>query len=95
MKVLLNQTQELASLDIVIDEASGLCAPRIDALGYRIEGPGGKATFETDEATGGLRLKLALPDIMDIALVIEKDDVKKLKGLMNKDAIKFMVKSLM
>ena len=48
-----------------------------------------------DEATDGLRLKLELPGITEAAIVIEKNDVKKLKSLMNKDAIKFMVKALM
>ena len=95
MKVLFNGTQELATIDLDVDAATGMCNPKIDALGYHIEGPKGIAALVEDDQTGGLRLKLEMPDVAEAALVIEKEDVKKLKGLMNKDAIKFMVKALM
>ena len=95
MKLLINGDQELASFDLDIDPASGMCNPKIDALGYHVEGPAAKAELVKDEATGGLRCKLELPGITQAAIVVEKDDVKKLKALMNKDAIKFMIKALM
>ena len=95
MKVFVNGDQELATIDLSVDAATGMCNPKIDALGYRIEGPAAKAALVKDEATDGLRCVLELPGITQAAIVIEKDDVKKLKSLMNKDAIKFMVKALM
>lgn len=95
MKLFVNGDQELATIDLSIDAATGMCNPRVDALGYRIEGPDAKAALVKDEATGGLRCKLELPGITQAAIVVEKDDVKKLKALMNKDAIKFLVKALM
>ena len=95
MKLLLGEGQELASLDFDLDASSGAMTPRIDALGYRIEGPQCRAALVKDDAVDGLRLNLELPGMMEGALVIEKADVKKLKGLMNKDALKFMVKALM
>ena len=95
MKLLLNGNQEIASLDFDIDQSSGTMTPRIDALGYRIEGPVSKAELVADPDTGGLLLRLALPDITEASILIEKEDVKKLKGLMNKDAIKFMIKAFM
>lgn len=95
MKLLLNGNQELAAIDLAIDASTGMCNPIIEGLGYRIEGPLSKAALVKDEATDGLRLKLELPGITEAAIVIEKNDVKKLKSLMNKDAIKFMVKALM
>lgn len=94
MKLLLNGDQELANLDLDVDTATDVCNPRVEALGYRIEGPATKAALVKDEATDGLRLALELPGVAEVALVIEKTDVKKLKGLMNKDAIKFLVKAL-
>ena len=95
MKLLLNGNQELMNLDLDIDSATGMCNPIINTLGYRIEGPAGKAALSKDGATGGLRLSLDLPDVMQAAIVIEEADVKKMKSLMNKDAIKFMIKALM
>lgn len=95
MKLLLNGNQELATIDMAIDPDTGMCNPRIEGLGYRIEGPQSRAAVVKDEETGGLRLRLELPGITEAAIVIEKDDVKKMKALMNKDAIKFMVKALM
>ena len=95
MKLLLNGNQELATIDFDIDQATGICNPKIDAIGYHIEGPAAKAELVKDDENDGLRLRMDLPDIAEAALVIEKADVKKLKTLMNKDAIKFMVKALM
>lgn len=94
MKLLLNGTAELANLDFDINKETGLCNPKIDALGYHIEGPAGKALLSSGDGES-LNLALELPDVCEITLAITKDDVKKLKGLMNKDAIKFMVKALM
>ena len=95
MKVLLNGDQELAAIDFDIDKDTGMCNPKVDALGYHVEGPAGKAALVKDENGDGLRCMLELPGVTQAALVIEKSDVKKLKSLMNKDAIKFMVKALM
>lgn len=95
MKLLLNGNQELATIDLAVDASTGMCNPKIEGLGYRVEGPAAKAALVKDDETGGLRLKLELPGITEAAVVIEKDDVKKMKSLMNKDAIKFMVKALM
>ncbi len=95
MKLLLNGDQELANIDFDIDRDTGMCMPKIDAIGYHVEGPEVNAALVRDEATDGLRLRLELPGVAEAALIIEKDDVKKLKGLMNKDAVKFMVKALM
>lgn len=95
MKLLINDSQELATIDFDVDAATGACSPTINSIGYRIEGPTVKAAFVKDEETDGLRLRLELPDIAEAAIVVEKDDVKKLKTLMNKEAIKFMVKALM
>ena len=53
------------------------------------------ARIQKDEGGDGLVLSLALPDLMTLGIVIEKDDVKQLKGLMNKDAVTFMIKALM
>ena len=95
MKLLVNGNQEIASLDISVDSASGLCKPAAFACGYRVEGPEAKMAFVSDKETGGLRLDMELPGVIGAALLVEKEDVKKLKGLMNKDAIKFVIKSFM
>ena len=94
MKLLLNGNQELVTVDLAIDASTGMCNPTIEGLGYRIEGPLSKAVLIKDEESDGLRLKLELPGVTEAAIVIGKDDVKRLKSLMNKDAIKFMVKAL-
>lgn len=94
MKVLLNDTVELAGMDFDIDAATGLCNPKIDAFGYHIEGPCGKAALSSADGET-LHLAMELPDVAKLSFVIEKSDIKKLKSLMNKDAIKFMVKALM
>ena len=95
MKLLVNGDQELAAIDFDIDGGTGMCNPKVDALGYHVEGPAAKAALVKDEGGDGLRCTLELPGITQAAIVIEKGDVKKLKSLMNKDAIKFMVKALM
>ena len=95
MKLLLNGDQELATIDLAVDSVTGMCNPKIESLGYRIEGPVSKVVLVKDDETGGLRLRMELPGITEAAIVIEKDDVKKMKALMNKDAIKFVVKALM
>ena len=95
VKLFVNGNQELATLEFDVDGDTGACSPRIDALGYRIEGPRAIAALAKDPDSDGLRMTLELPGITQAALVIEKADVKKLKSLMNKDAIKFMVKALM
>ncbi len=95
MKLLLNGDQELATIDLDVDSSSGVCLPKIDGLGYHVEGPAMEMSLVKDEETDGLRLNMALPGITAAALVIETEDVKKLKGLMNKDAMKFMIKALM
>lgn len=95
MKVLFNGNQELATIDFDVDAETGMCNPKIDTLGYHIEGPKGIAALVKDEETDGLRLKLVMPDVAEAAIVIEKEDVKRLKRLMNKEAIKFMVKALL
>lgn len=95
MKFIVNGEQEAASIDLQIDPGTGMCRPMIDTLGYRISGPNVKIALVKDDSTDGLRLALELPDITNAAILVEKADVKKLKGLMNKDAIKFMVKALM
>lgn len=94
MRLLLNESQELAKLDFNID-SSGMLNPVIEGLGYRVTGPLSHAELVTDPASGGLLFKLSLPDITDASILIEKEDIKKLKGLMNKDAVKFMLKALM
>lgn len=95
MKLYVNGEQQLADIDLKVDSATGLCCPAVDALGYRVSGPEVKMALLKDENVDGLRLVLELPGITEAAVLIEKDDVKKLKELMNKDAIKFMVKALM
>lgn len=95
MKLIVNGNQELANVDLQIDADSKICSPTVDALGYRVSGPEMKAALVKDDATDGLKLMLELPGITDAAILVEKSDVKKLKGLMNKDAIKFMIKALM
>lgn len=95
MKLLLNGDQEVMNMDFDIDTNQGTLNPKIDAFGYHIEGPVSAAELATDPETGGLLLKLALPDITEVSILIGKNDVKKLKGLMNKDAIKFMIKAFM
>lgn len=92
---MINGDQELALVDLDVDGPTGICTPKVDAIGYHVEGPVVKAAFVKDDENDGLRLNLELPDITEMAVVIERDDVKKLKTLMNKDAIKFMVKALM
>ena len=95
MKLIINGDQDVADIDLQIDPSTGMCRPAVDAFGYRVSGPSVKMTLVKDDSTDGLRLALELPGITDAAILIEKADVKKLKGLMNKDAIKFMVKALM
>lgn len=95
MKLLINGDQELALIDLDIDGSTGTCTPKVDAIGYHIEGPMAKAALAKDEETDGLRLSLELPGVTEMAIVIGREDVKKLKTLMNKNAIKFMIKALM
>lgn len=95
MKLILNEDQVLADIDLEVDSATGTCTPKLESLGYRISGPETKMALVKDDSTDGLRLTLELPGITQAALVVEKSDIKKMKGLMNKDAIKFMVKALM
>lgn len=95
MKLLVNGNQELALVDLDVDGSTGMCTPEVDAIGYHVEGPATRAVLAKDDETDGLRLNLELPGITEMAIVIGREDVKKLKALMNKDAIKFMVKALM
>lgn len=95
MKLILNGNQELANIDLHVDAETGTCKAIVDTLGYRIGGPSMTMAFTKDDMTDGLRLTLDLPGITEAAMLIEKSDVKKVKELMNKDAIKFMVKALM
>ncbi len=95
MKLLVNKDQELATVDLDVDAEAGICKPIIEGLGYRVTGPEVGMAVAKDSDSDGLKLTLDLPGVTEAAIVIDKDDVKKLKAFMNKDAIKFMVKALM
>lgn len=95
MKLLLNGDQELANIDLQVDPDTNICKPVVEGLGYRISGPSAVMSLTKADDMDGLRLNLELPGVTAAAVILEKSDVKKMKGIMNKDAIKFMVKALM
>ena len=95
MRFTTDQGETLATFALNPTDNSGTCRPVATAGDYRVEGPTVNASIQKDEGGEGLVISLALPDLLTFGLVIEKDDVKQLKGLMNKDAVTFMIKAFM
>ena len=95
MRLVTDQGDTLASFSLGPEGDAGTCVPVTTVGAYRVEGPTMSARIQKDEGGDGLVLSLALPDLMTLGIVIEKDDVKQLKSLMNKDAVTFMIKALM
>ena len=94
MRFVTDQGETLAALSLSA-ESTGECLPTTTMGPYQVEGPRMDLSIQKDEEGDGLLVKVSLPDLIEMGIVIEKEDVKQLKGLMNKDAIGFMVKAFM
>lgn len=46
------------------------------------------------KAEGGLEVRVRVPGAVNFKVLLEKEDVKALKGLMNKEALGFFMKAL-
>lgn len=98
VKVLTQDSKELMSLSLVVEgdrEADGgtLCQPTTTLGGYRIQGPDVGISISKDANGNGLVVSTRLPELIGMDILIEQDDIKALKSLMNKDAMGFMVKA--
>ena len=95
MKVLDSRNGEIANLEIKVDGKTGACRPEIKAGGYVIGGPDLTVSMSKDPETSGLLVDLDLAGLTKLKVLVSKDDIKGMKGLMNKDALSFMIKALM
>ncbi|MGN0038886.1 MAG: hypothetical protein ACI36Y_07135 [Coriobacteriales bacterium] len=95
MKILTSDGREMASIDLRVDKGAGTCDPAIRSCGMLVEGPKCEISLTRDPASGGLLLNLGLPELMGGSILLEKDDVRQVKSLMNKDAVKFMIQAFM
>ena len=95
MRLVTDQGDVLATFALNPLDASGACRPVTVVGDYQVEGPTVDARIQKGDDGEGLVVSLGIPDLITLGIVIEKDDVKQLKGLMNKDAVTFMIKALM
>lgn len=96
MKLLTANNEQLIDVDIQVDSKNGLCDPTMIVRDQiKVEGPQVQINLQKAPTGNGLLVQVGLPDLISFHIMIEKEDIKKLKGLMNKDALGFMVKALM
>ena len=95
MRILTSEGDRLLEIDPRVDKATSTCDPCITIANVQIEGPKTEIQLSKDPETAGLLIEVGLPELTSLKILIEKEDVKKLKALMNKEAIAFMVKAFM
>lgn len=96
MKILIGEGRdELVSIDMAVEPDGRTCLPVIAGCGMLIEGPQTEVELVRTDDKNGLLMTMELPGITEAAILIEKEDIKKMKALMNKDAIKFMLSAFM
>lgn len=98
VKVLTQDSKELMSLSLAIDgdlqkDSGSVCRPTTTLGGYRIEGPDVGVSISKAADGNGLLVSSQIPEFVGLNILIEQDDIKTLKSLMNKDAMGFMVKA--
>ena len=79
----------------LVNTGGNSCKADIKLPKLHLVSPEITADVHQDEESDGLVITLALPEFIDVDILIKKEDIKSLKSFMNKDAIKFMVKALM
>ena len=95
MRILTAENDTLLDIDLRIEKATSMCDPCIKIGNIQIEGPKTKLTCLKDKETSGLIFEVSLPDLTTLKILVEKEDVRKMRGLMNKEAISFMIKAFM
>ena len=92
MKLVSKEGEVLASVAIDARKGQPLSAA-IDVAGRTIQAPPVELDMTKEEL--GLAARVRVPNLVNFKVVLEPADIKSLKGLMNKDALTFMVKSLL
>ena len=95
MRFVTDQGETLATFSLSTEGEAEGCLPISNIGPYQVEGPSMDLSIQKDPQDDGLLINLSLPDLITLGIVIEKEDVKQLKGLMNKDAVSFMIKAFM
>lgn len=91
MKVFTVDGEQLAAIEM---KAQGnTLEPIIKTNGMTINGPA--VELSTGKHEDGLLVHVVVPGKAKMDIVMEKADVKALKGLMSRDAIGFFLKALM
>lgn len=98
VKVLTQDLKELMSLDLAVEgsrtaDGGAICQPTTTVGRYRIQGPDMGISISKAPDGYGLLVSSQLPGLVGMDILIEQDDIKALKSLMNKDAMGFMVKA--
>jgi hypothetical protein len=94
MKILTSTSEELIDIDMQISGKDKTCKPVLSISNYVIDGPVVQISMQRDQRADGLLINVELPDVIGMRLLIDLNDIKQLKTLINKDVIKFMIKAL-
>ena len=92
MKLLSTENEELAIISLQGNKNESSLGAEVNI---------GEMTFKTnteismERTKEGLIAHIRVPGIVKFSLLVEQQDIKALKGLMNKDVLGFAVKSLM
>ena len=91
MKVFTKDGEQLAAIEMKAD--GNTIQPKITANGMTFFGP--EVQLSTGKHEDGLAIHVIIPGKANMDLVMEKADVKALKGLMSREALGFFMKALM
>ena len=95
MKVFDNSGGELLEMTAEVDPKSNSVMPTLAVGDVIARGPEMEMRIAKDAESGGLAFDVALPGLTGMRILVGKEDIKQLRGLMNKDVLGFMVRSFM
>ena len=88
MKLISKTGEELATVTIAAPKGEPIKA-QVNMGDMSFETPGVESSIKRID--GNLDVSMRVPGMVNFRIAVEPKDVKALKGLMNKDAIKFMI----
>lgn len=91
MQLLSKDNEPLATVTLTGDKGQPLQA-QMQVGDTVITSPG--IDVSIGKAQDGLEASMRIPGLVNFKIMLEKDDVKALKGLMNKDALGFLMKAM-
>ena len=92
MKLISKTGEELATVAISAPKGEAIKA-QVVMGDYEFTTPGVESSIKNID--GNLDVSMRIPGMVNFRIAVEPKDVKALKGLMNKDAIKFMIKAFL